>query len=58
MKLHVRLLEKVIEVPAYTAEDAGASELRRTLDDIGLEVKHVEVTSEDGVVFTDRKSVV
>ena len=52
MKLHVRLLEKVIEVPAYTAEDAGASELRRTLDDIGLEVKRVEVTSEDGVVFT------
>lgn len=52
MKLHVRLLEKFMELPPYTVEGAGTSELRRTLDDIGLEVKNVEADSETGVVFT------
>jgi phenylalanyl-tRNA synthetase beta chain len=52
MKLHVRLLEKWMEIPECAPETAARSQLRHTLDDIGLEVKSVEVTPEKGVVFT------
>ena len=52
MKLHVGLLEKYMELPACAGEDAGGSDLRRTLDDIGLEVKHTEGDAKQGVVFT------
>lgn len=52
MKLHVRLLEKWMEIPECPPEIANRSQLRHTLDDIGLEVKSVDVTPEKGVVFT------
>jgi phenylalanyl-tRNA synthetase beta chain len=52
MKLHVRLLEKWIEIPECLPETASRSQLRHTLDDIGLEVKSVDVSPEKGVVFT------
>lgn len=52
MKLPVRLLEKVIEIPECKSENADRSELRHLLDDIGLEVKGVEVHPERGVIYT------
>jgi len=52
MKLHVRMLEKLIEIPECPLDSAGSSPLRHLLDDVGLEVKGVDVTSEKGVVFT------
>ena len=52
MKLHVRLLEKWMELPECPPDIANRSQLRHTLDDIGLEVKSVDVTPEKGVVFT------
>jgi phenylalanyl-tRNA synthetase beta chain len=52
MKLHVRMLEKILELPECPAESAATSPLRQTLDDVGLEVKNVEVSGERGVVFT------
>ncbi len=52
MKLHVRLLEKLIELPECTVEGASNSQLRILLDDLGLEVKGVEASAEKGVVYT------
>lgn len=52
MKLHVRLLEKLIEIPECTVEGASNSPLRILLDDLGLEVKGVEASQEKGVVYT------
>lgn len=52
MKLHVRLLEKWMEIPECLPETASRSQLRHTLDDIGLEVKSVDVSAEKGVIFT------
>lgn len=52
MKLHVRLLEKFIEIPECPPEIAARSQLRHLLDDIGLEVKACDVTPEKGVIFT------
>lgn len=52
MKLHVRLLEKFIEIPECSPESAARSQLRHLLDDVGLEVKGVDVTPEKGVIFT------
>lgn len=52
MKLNVRLLEKFIELPECAPENAARSQLRHLLDDLGLEVKSVEVTPERGTVFT------
>jgi phenylalanyl-tRNA synthetase beta chain len=52
MKLHVRLLEKIIEIPDCAPENASRSQLRQLLDDIGLEVKNVDVSNDKGVVFT------
>lgn len=52
MKLYVRMLEKLIELPECPIESAAKSPLRHLLDDIGLEVKGVEVSPQTGVVFT------
>ena len=52
MKLHVRLLEKWMEIPECLPETASRSQLRHTLDDIGLEVKSVDVSADKGVIFT------
>jgi phenylalanyl-tRNA synthetase beta chain len=52
MKFHVRLVEKFLELPECQVDAAGTSPLRHTLDDIGLEVKGVEASSDAGVVFT------
>lgn len=52
MKLHVRLLEKLMELPECPVETAAMSPLRHLLDDIGLEVKGLEVSAAKGVVFT------
>lgn len=52
MKLHVRLLEKLLELPECPLENAASSPLRHLLDDVGLEVKGVEVDPTKGVVFT------
>lgn len=52
MKFHVRMVEKLIELPECILETAGTSPLRHTLDDIGLEVKGVEASADTGVVFT------
>lgn len=52
MKLYVRMLEKLIELPECPIESAAKSPLRHLLDDIGLEVKGVDVTAQAGVVFT------
>lgn len=52
MKLHVRMVEKLLELPEYSPETAGSCPLRHLLDDIGLEVKGVEVTAEKGIVYT------
>jgi phenylalanyl-tRNA synthetase beta chain len=52
MKLHVRLLEKWVEIPECLSETASRSQLRHTLDDIGLEVKSVDVSADKGVIFT------
>lgn len=52
MKFHVRMVEKLLELPECPIESAGTSALRHTLDDIGLEVKGVEANSDAGVVFT------
>jgi phenylalanyl-tRNA synthetase beta chain len=52
MKLFVRMLEKLLELPECPPESAASSLLRQTLDDVGLEVKNVEVSGERGVVFT------
>lgn len=52
MKLHVRMLEKLLEIPECPIEGAATSALRQTLDDVGLEVKGVEVSGDTGVVFT------
>jgi phenylalanyl-tRNA synthetase beta chain len=46
------MLEKMIELPECQPESAAKSPLRHLLDDIGLEVKGVEVTPQTGVVFT------
>ena len=46
MKLHVRLLEKWMEIPECVQETASRSQLRHTLDDIGLEVKSVDVSAD------------
>jgi phenylalanyl-tRNA synthetase beta chain len=52
MKLHVRMLEKLLEIPECPADTAATSTLRQTLDDVGLEVKGVEVSGDTGVIFT------
>jgi phenylalanyl-tRNA synthetase beta chain len=52
MKLHVRMLEKLMELPECAVESAVSSQLRQTLDDLGLEVKGVEADSSRGVIFT------
>jgi phenylalanyl-tRNA synthetase beta chain len=52
MKFHVRMIEKLLELPECPLDSAGTSPLRHTLDDIGLEVKGVEATGDTGVVFT------
>lgn len=52
MKLHVRMLEKLIELPECSVENAHQSQLRQMLDDLGLEVKGVEATPERGVIYT------
>jgi phenylalanyl-tRNA synthetase beta chain len=52
VKLHVRMLEKLMELPESTVEGAVSSQLRQTLDDLGLEVKGVEADSSRGVIFT------
>lgn len=52
MKFHVRMIEKLLELPECPIDSAGTSPLRHTLDDIGLEVKGVEANSDVGVVFT------
>ena len=52
MKFHVRMVEKLLELPECPLDSAGTSPLRHTLDDIGLEVKGVEASSDRGVVFT------
>ncbi len=52
MKLYVRMLEKLIELPECPVESAAKSPLRHLLDDVGLEVKGVEVSPQAGVVFT------
>lgn len=52
MKFHVRMVEKLLELPECPLETAGTSQLRHTLDDIGLEVKGVEANNDSGVVFT------
>lgn len=52
MKLYVRLLEKLLELPECPLETAGSSPLRHLLDDIGLEVKGVDTDPSTGVVFT------
>jgi phenylalanyl-tRNA synthetase beta chain len=52
MKLYVRMLEKLLEIPECTLEQAATSPLRHTLDDLGLEVKGVEASGDVGVVFT------
>ncbi len=52
MKLHVRMLEKLIELPECSVESAHQSQLRQMLDDLGLEVKGVEATPERGVIYT------
>ena len=52
MKLHVRMLEKLIELPECAVESAAKSPLRHLLDDLGLEVKSVEVQEDRGPTFT------
>jgi phenylalanyl-tRNA synthetase beta chain len=52
MKLYVRMLEKLIELPECLPESAAKSALRHLLDDLGLEVKGVELNAQAGVVFT------
>jgi phenylalanyl-tRNA synthetase beta chain len=52
MKLHVRMLEKLMELPECPIDTAGSSPLRHTFDDLGLEVKGVEASGDRGVVFT------
>jgi phenylalanyl-tRNA synthetase beta chain len=52
MKFHVRMVEKLLELPECPLDSAGTSPLRHTLDDLGLEVKGVEASSDRGVVFT------
>lgn len=52
MKLHVRLLEKLIELPECSVETASNSQLRHLLDDLGLEVKGVEASEDKGVIYT------
>jgi len=52
MKFHLRMIEKLLELPECPLDSAGTSPLRHTLDDIGLEVKGVEASGDLGVVFT------
>lgn len=52
MKLHVRMMEKILELPEWSAETAHTCPLRHLLDDIGLEVKGVDVSEDAGVVYT------
>lgn len=52
MKLYVKALERVIEIPECSTENPGQSPLRQLLDDVGLEVKGVEVHETRGVLFT------
>jgi phenylalanyl-tRNA synthetase beta chain len=52
MKFHVRMVEKLLELPECLLDSAGTSPLRHTLDDIGLEVKGVEASGDTGVIFT------
>jgi len=52
MKFHVRMVEKLLELPECLLDAAGVSPLRHTLDDIGLEVKGIEASANTGVVFT------
>jgi phenylalanyl-tRNA synthetase beta chain len=51
MKLYVRILERLLELPECAADSAATSVLRHTLDDLGLEVKGVEFHADRGVVF-------
>jgi phenylalanyl-tRNA synthetase beta chain len=46
------MLEKLLEIPECPADSAATSALRQTLDDVGLEVKGVEISGDTGVVFT------
>jgi phenylalanyl-tRNA synthetase beta chain len=46
------MLEKLLEIPQCSVDSAATSELRQTLDDVGLEVKGVEASGDTGVVFT------
>lgn len=52
MRLYVRLLEKLIEIPECQVAAASHSPLRVLLDDLGLEVKGVEASPERGVIYT------
>ena len=52
MKLYVKALERVIEIPECSPENPGQSPLRHLLDDVGLEVKGIEVHDTRGVLFT------
>ena len=52
MKLHVKALERIIEIPECAPDTAAQSPLRQLLDDVGLEVKGIEVHDARGVVFT------
>ena len=52
MKLHLKALERIIEIPECQPDSAAQSPLRQLLDDVGLEVKGIEVHESRGVVFT------
>jgi len=52
MKLHVRMLEKLVDLPECNPAEAAKSPLRHLLDDLGLEVKGVECSGDRGVTFT------
>jgi len=52
MKFHVRMMEKLLELPEWSVAMAASCPLRHLLDDIGLEVKGVDVSETTGVVYT------
>jgi phenylalanyl-tRNA synthetase beta chain len=52
MKLYVRMLEKIVELPECTPATAGKSALRHLLDDLIGDVKGVDLTPDGAVVFT------
>jgi phenylalanyl-tRNA synthetase beta chain len=52
MKLYLRMLEKLLELPECVPATAASSPLRHLLDDLIGEVKGVELAADGGVVFT------